>query len=591
MASSKTGKALDFKLLKRLYQFVKPYKALGIAAIILTLILAAISPVRPYLVQQTIDSTIVTGDYPGLIKMVCLMIGILLIEAMFQFFGTYSSNLLGQLVIRDIRSELFKKLNTFKLKYYDNTPVGTLVTRVINDIETIASIFSEGFLQIMADFLKIFSVVAVMLMQDWKLTLITLIPVPILIFATNVFKNGIKKSFTEVRNKVTELNAFVQEHIVGINIIQIFNKEDQEMKKFQDINHQHRAAHIKSIWYFSIFFPVVEVITAISIGLVVWYGAGDMLDKIAANQDASPGTIISFVLYIYILYRPMRQIADRFNTLQMGVVSAERVFAIFDQEHTLKNEGTKDAQGIKGKIDFNNVFFAYNDEDYVLKGISFHAQPGEKIALIGATGSGKTSIINLISRFYEYNSGEIKIDGTAIEDYELESLRKSVSVVLQDVFLFSDSILNNITLFDPNISEEEVIEASKLIGTHEFIMKLPGAYHFNVKERGGLLSAGQKQLISFLRAYVHKPKILILDEATSSVDTESEIMIQKATEIITEGRTSIIIAHRLSTIRHSNRILVLNHGEIIEEGTHDSLMALGGQYKKLIELQFDTSVQ
>lgn len=423
------------------------------------------------------------------------------------------------------------------------------------------------------------------------MTLITLIPVPILIFATNVFKNGIKKSFTEVRNKVAELNAFVQEHIVGINIIQIFNKEDQEMKKFQDINHQHRAAHIKSIWYFSIFFPVVEVITAISIGLVVWYGAGDMLDKIAVNQDASPGTIISFVLYIYILYRPMRQIADRFNTLQMGVVSAERVFAIFDQEHTLKNEGTKDAQGIKGKIDFNNVFFAYNDEDYVLKGISFHAQPGEKIALIGATGSGKTSIINLISRFYEYNSGEIKIDGTAIEDYELESLRKSVSVVLQDVFLFSDSILNNITLFDPNISEEEVIEASKLIGTHEFIMKLPGAYHFNVKERGGLLSAGQKQLISFLRAYVHKPKILILDEATSSVDTESEIMIQKATEIITEGRTSIIIAHRLSTIRHSNRILVLNHGEIIEEGTHDSLMALGGQYKKLIELQFDTAVQ
>lgn len=587
MSRKKSGNAIDLGLLKRLFTFVKPYKKLGIAAISLTLILAAISPVRPYLVQLTIDEAILNPDYPKLIKWVSVMIAFLFIEAIFQFFGTYSSNLLGQLVIRDIRAKLFRKINTFKLKYFDNTPVGTLVTRVINDIESIASIFSEGFLQIAADFLKIFSVIGVMLAVDWKLTLITLIPVPILIIATNIFKNGIKKSFTEVRNKVAELNAFVQEHIVGMSIIQIFNKEKDEMDKFQEINKEHRDAHIKSIWYFSIFFPVVELISAISIGLVVWYGAGEMLDQISAQNEAKPGTIISFILYIYILYRPMRQLADRFNTLQMGVVAAERVFAIFDVDQVMEDKGKINALDIKGKIEFNKVRFAYNDVDYVLKDIEFIAKPGEKIALIGATGSGKTSIINLLSRFYPHNSGEIKIDDVPIEEYSIESLRSAVSVVLQDVFLFSDSILNNITLFDPNISEEEVIEASKIIGTHDFISRLPGAYHFNVKERGGLISAGQKQLISFLRAYVHKPKILILDEATSSIDTESETMIQAATEIITKGRTSIIIAHRLSTIRHADKILVLDKGRIVESGNHDNLMkSENGLYKKLIEIQF-----
>lgn len=587
MSGKKSGNAIDLGLLKRLFTFVKPYKKLGIAAISLTLILAAISPVRPYLVQLTIDEAILNPDYPKLIKWVSVMIAFLFIEAIFQFFGTYSSNLLGQLVIRDIRAKLFRKINTFKLKYFDNTPVGTLVTRVINDIESIASIFSEGFLQIAADFLKIFSVIGVMLVVDWKLTLITLIPVPILIIATNIFKNGIKKSFTEVRNKVAELNAFVQEHIVGMSIIQIFNKEKDEMDKFQEINKEHRDAHIKSIWYFSIFFPVVELISAISIGLVVWYGAGEMLDQISAQNEAKPGTIISFVLYIYILYRPMRQLADRFNTLQMGVVAAERVFAIFDVDQVMEDKGKINALDIKGKIEFNKVRFAYNDVDYVLKDIEFIAKPGEKIALIGATGSGKTSIINLLSRFYPHNSGEIKIDDVPIEEYSIESLRSAVSVVLQDVFLFSDSILNNITLFDPNISEEEVIEASKIIGTHDFISRLPGAYHFNVKERGGLISAGQKQLISFLRAYVHKPKILILDEATSSIDTESETMIQAATEIITKGRTSIIIAHRLSTIRHADKILVLDKGRIVESGNHEGLMqSENGLYKKLIEIQF-----
>lgn len=587
MSGKKSGNAIDLGLLKRLFTFVKPYKKLGIAAISLTLILAAISPVRPYLVQLTIDEAILNPDYPKLIKWVSVMIAFLFIEAIFQFFGTYSSNLLGQLVIRDIRAKLFRKINTFKLKYFDNTPVGTLVTRVINDIESIASIFSEGFLQIAADFLKIFSVIGVMLAVDWKLTLITLIPVPILIIATNIFKNGIKKSFTEVRNKVAELNAFVQEHIVGMSIIQIFNKEKDEMDKFQEINKEHRDAHIKSIWYFSIFFPVVELISAISIGLVVWYGAGEMLAQISAQNEAKPGTIISFVLYIYILYRPMRQLADRFNTLQMGVVAAERVFAIFDVDQVMEDKGKINALDIKGKIEFNKVRFAYNDVDYVLKDIEFIAKPGEKIALIGATGSGKTSIINLLSRFYPHNSGEIKIDDVPIEEYSIESLRSAVSVVLQDVFLFSDSILNNITLFDPNISEEEVIEASKIIGTHDFISRLPGAYHFNVKERGGLISAGQKQLISFLRAYVHKPKILILDEATSSIDTESETMIQAATEIITKGRTSIIIAHRLSTIRHADKILVLDKGRIVESGNHDNLMkSENGLYKKLIEIQF-----
>lgn len=590
MAEKKSGNAFDFSLLKRLYRFVSPYKSLWYTAVTITLLVAAVSPVRPYLVEQTIDDTILTGNYRELLIMVSWMVALLFAESILQFLSTYSSNQLGQFVIRDIRSQLFRHLNRFKLKYFDNTAVGTLVTRVISDIETISSIFSEGFLQILADFLKIFTVIGVMLYQDWKLTLITLIPVPLLVIATNVFKNGIKKTFGEVRNKVAELSAFVQEHVVGMSIVQIFSREDEEMKKFREINGQHRKAHIRSIWYYSVFFPVVEVITAISIGLVVWYAAGEMVAAQSAKGEASPGLIISFVLYIYILYRPMRQLADRFNTLQMGVVSAERVFAILDSNPVIEDTGTEDAGNIAGDISFRDVYFAYIDEDYVLNGISFDAYRGEKIALVGATGSGKTSIINLLSRFYEYNSGTIYLDGKKIESYSLNSLHHSVSVVLQDVFLFSDTILNNITLFNPHIREEDVIEASKQIGTHEFISRLPGAYHFHVSERGGLLSAGQKQLISFLRAYVHKPKVLILDEATSSVDTESELLIQKATEVITEGRTSIIIAHRLSTIRHADKILVLEKGRIIETGSHHTLMEKeNGAYRKLIELQFAES--
>ena len=587
MAAKKTGNAFDLSLLKRLFRFVSPYKGIWYSALTITLLSVAVAPIRPYLVQKTIDETILTGNYREFVTLVSLMVMLLFSESLLQFFGTYSSNLLGQIVIRDIRSKLFRHLNNFKLKYFDNTAVGTLVTRVISDIETIASIFSEGFLQILADFLKIITVIGVMLYEDWKLTLITLIPVPLLVIATNIFKNGIKKTFGEVRNKVAELSAFVQEHVVGMSIVQIFNREDEEMKKFRDINAQHRKAHIRSIWYYSVFFPVVEVITAISIGLIVWYGAGDMIAQISAGNEAKPGRIIAFVLFIYMLYRPMRQLADRFNTLQMGVVSAERVFAILDRNPVIEDKGTEDASEISGNISFRDVHFAYNDNDYVLHGISFDAYSGEKIALVGATGSGKTSVINLLSRFYEYNSGAIYLDGKKLESYSLNSLHRSVSVVLQDVFLFSDTIMNNITLFNDQITEEEVIEASKQIGTHEFISRLPGAYHFHVSERGGLLSAGQKQLVSFLRAYVHKPKVLILDEATSSVDTESELLIQKATEVITEGRTSIIIAHRLSTIRHADKILVLEKGKIIETGSHHSLMEKeNGAYRKLIELQF-----
>jgi len=587
MAAKKTGNAFDLSLLKRLFRFVSPYKGIWYSALTITLLSVAVAPIRPYLVQKTIDETILTGNYREFVTLVSLMVMLLFSESLLQFFGTYSSNLLGQIVIRDIRSKLFRHLNNFKLKYFDNTAVGTLVTRVISDIETIASIFSEGFLQILADFLKIITVIGVMLYEDWKLTLITLIPVPLLVIATNIFKNGIKKTFGEVRNKVAELSAFVQEHVVGMSIVQIFNREDEEMKKFRDINAQHRKAHIRSIWYYSVFFPVVEVITAISIGLIVWYGAGDMIAQISAGNEAKPGRIIAFVLFIYMLYRPMRQLADRFNTLQMGVVSAERVFAILDSNPVIEDKGTEDASEISGNISFRDVHFAYNDNDYVLHGISFDAYSGEKIALVGATGSGKTSVINLLSRFYEYNSGAIYLDGKKLESYSLNSLHRSVSVVLQDVFLFSDTIMNNITLFNDQITEEEVIEASKQIGTHEFISRLPGAYHFHVSERGGLLSAGQKQLVSFLRAYVHKPKVLILDEATSSVDTESELLIQKATEVITEGRTSIIIAHRLSTIRHADKILVLEKGKIIETGSHHSLMEKeNGAYRKLIELQF-----
>lgn len=518
-----------------------------------------------------------------LVWMTLLMMILLLAETLVQFGVTYLSNRLGQLVIFDIRKQLFDKITSFRLKYFDNTPLGTLVTRVISDIETIASVFSEGFLQIMGDFLKIFAAIGFMLWIDWRLTLVTLVPVPLLIIATNVFKNGIKKTFKTVRNKVADLNAFLQEHITGMGIVQIFNQEKNEYEKFTHINADHRKAHIKSIWYYSVFFPVVEVISAFSVGIALWYGAFDIIKSI--SPDASPGKIISFILYIDMLYRPMRQLADRFNTMQMGVVAAERVFHLLDSDETIPDTGTKELSEVKGKIDFNHLWFAYNGEEYVLKDINFSILPGEKIAIVGGTGSGKTSLINVLSRSYEFSKGEVSIDGNSIRDIRQESLSKHISVVHQDVFLFSGTILENIRLQDPSISREEVLEASKFIGTHRFIERLPGGYDFDVRERGTMLSAGQRQLLAFVRAYVHKPEILVLDEATSSIDTESEQLIQKATEIVTRGRTSIIIAHRLSTIRNSDRIVVMEKGKIKEYGSHEELTSYDSQYKKLLEKQ------
>lgn len=577
-------KVFDTSLFKKLYGFVKPHKGLFFRALATVILISVIAPTRPYLIQYTFDRYIISANPKMLQLMMILMIVLLIVETLIQFGVTYLSNRLGQLVILDIRKQLFSKISSFKLKYFDNTAVGTLVTRVISDIETIASVFSEGFLQIMGDLLKIFAAMAFMFWIDWKLTLVTLIPIPLLVLATNAFKNGIKKTFKDVRNKVADLNAFLQEHITGMSIVQIFTREKEEFAKFTIINAEHRKAHIKSIWYYSIFFPIVEIITAFSIGLMLWYGAREIMQS--AASDASPGKIISFILYVYMLYRPMRQLADRFNTMQMGVVASERVFQLLESDETIPDNGNQRLENVSGNIEFRDVWFAYTGDDFVLKGISFKINPGEKVAIVGATGSGKTSIINILSRSYEFSEGEVLLDGHSIRDIKTDSLAENISVVLQDVFLFSGTILENIRLRSEHISEDEIIAASKFIGTHEFINKLPGGYHFDVKERGNMLSAGQRQLLAFLRAYVHKPKILVLDEATSSVDTESELLIQNATEIISQNRTSIIIAHRLSTIRNADRIIVMEKGKIKETGSHQELIAYDSHYKKLLEKQY-----
>lgn len=582
--SKNTGKGIDFTLLKKLNGFVKPHRRLFRSALFSVILIALVSPTRPYLIQYTFDKYILEPNMGMLQLMLALMIVLLVVETLIQFGVTYLSNRLGQLVILDIREQLFNKISSFKLKYYDNTPVGTLVTRVISDIETIASVFSEGFLQIMGDFLKIFFAIAVMLWIDWRLTLVTLIPIPLLVLATNAFKNGIKKSFKDVRNKVADLNAFLQEHITGMSIVQIFNREKEEYEKFTHINADHRKAHIKSIWYYSVFFPIVEIISALSIGLALWYGATEIMTSISA--DASPGKIISFILYVYMLYRPMRQLADRFNTMQMGVVAAERVFHLLESDETIPDSGSIRLENVKGEIEFQNVWFAYHADDFVLKGIDLKINAGEKVAIVGATGSGKTSLVNILSRSYEFSGGDIRLDGHSIRDIRMDSLTHNISVVLQDVFLFSGTILENIRLQNETITREEIIEASKFIGTHDFIERLPGGYDFDVKERGNMLSAGQRQLLAFIRAYVHKPKILVLDEATSSVDTESEQLIQRATEIISRNRTSIIIAHRLSTIRNADRIIVMEKGKIKESGTHRELTSYDSHYRKLLEKQY-----
>jgi len=579
-----SGKAFDLNLLKKVLQYSKPYKRIFILTILSTILLAILSPLRPWLIQYTIDNYVTIPNPNQLLKMVLLMIAILIIESIVQFFNTYYTNWLGQNIIKDLRINLFRHVINFRLKYFDNTPIGTLITRIISDIEAIADIFSEGLIVILGDLLKISAVIAVMFYDDIKLSVISLSVLPLLFLVTSWFQKAIKKTFQDVRNQIAKLNAFVQEHITGMSVVQLFNREDVEFEKFKSINAKHRDANIDSIWYYSIFFPVVELLLAASIGLLVWWGAA-----CAIKDEVSIGTIIAFILYLHMLFRPIRELADKFNTLQMGMVASERVFKIFDTNDIIENKGKLNMDNVKGNIEFKNVWFAYNDENWVLKDITFSIEEGKTVALVGSTGAGKTSVINLFGRYYDYQKGQILIDGIDLKEFEISSLRKNIAFVLQDVFLFSDTIANNISLNDPSISRQEIIEAAKAVGAHNFIMNLPGNYDFNVMERGGMLSVGQRQLIAFIRAYVQNPKILVLDEATSSVDTETEQLIQQATNKLTENRTSIIIAHRLVTIQKAHKIIVLDHGKVIEQGTHQELLKLNGQYKRLFELQFNAN--
>jgi ATP-binding cassette subfamily B multidrug efflux pump len=575
-------KSLDLAVLYRILSYLKPYKQNFAWALFTTILLAGISPVRPWLVQYTIDHSIAKSDFQLLVILTFCMIGLLMLETLLQFADSYLSTWLGQKVIKDIRVQVFSSITNFKLAYFDKNAVGTLVTRAVSDTEAIADIFSQGLLTIIGDLLKLTVLLFVMFFTDWRLALVSISTVPILIIATVWFKNAVKKSFQDVRNQVAKLNAFVQEHLSGMQLVQIFNREQEELKKFSEINLDHTKANIRSIWHYSVFFPIVEILSSISLGLLVWFGAEQVMEN-----KISIGHLIAFIMYINMMFRPIRMLADRFNTLQMGMVSSERVFKIIDTNENISDKGNLTTK-FKGDIEFKDVWFAYEKDNWVLKNLSFKVRSGQKIALVGATGSGKTSITSLINRFYEYQSGTVFIDDVKIEDFDLSHLRNSIGIVLQDVFLFSDTIMNNITLGDSSILETRVIEAAKLIGIHNFIMQLPGNYNYNVMERGATLSVGQRQLLAFLRVYVHNPSILILDEATSSIDSESEELIQRAMEILTLNRTAIIVAHRLSTIKSVDQILVLDKGVLIEKGTHLELIQRGGAYFNLVEKQFNS---
>ncbi|NVK83867.1 MAG: ABC transporter ATP-binding protein [Cytophagia bacterium] len=579
---AKSGNVVDFKVLKRLFQYARPYMKQFYLLVFLTIFLAILMPIRPVLVQKAIDEYVPNGDYDGLVLMITILIGHLIVLAVVQYSHTYLSGWVGQTIIKDIRTKLFNHLIRLKLKFFDQTPIGRLVTRNVSDIETLSNVFSEGIAALIGDLLQLVFLMGFMFYLDWKLTLVSLSTLPLLIFSTYVFKEKIKVTFNEVRNAVSNLNSFVQEHVTGMNIVQIFNAEKREMDKFKEINREHRKAHIRSVLYYSIYFPVAEIIQAIAIGMAVWYGARGIL----VNTSAGPGVIIAFIMYIQMFFRPIRMIADRFNTLQMGIVSSNRIFDLLDNNEHMSDEGDYAPEEIRGDVEFNKVWFAYNDEDYVLKDISFKVKEGETIALVGATGAGKSSVINLLSRFYEINKGEILVDGVNLHEYELSALRRHIGVVQQDVFLYSDTIRHNITLGNPDISDEKIAQAADIVGVKKIIDRLPGGYDYNVMERGSTLSVGQRQLISFVRAMVYDPKIIVLDEATSSVDTETEEMIQKAIEVLMKGRTSIVIAHRLSTIQGADKIIVLDKGEIKEVGTHQELLEKDGFYSKLYNMQY-----
>ena len=573
----------------KLLQYAKPYQKRFNWVIIWAIFLSLFAAARPYLLKQTVDQYIKPEDKHGLLVYIVIMAVVLLLEVLAQFYFTYWANWLGQDIIRDIRIKLFDHITSFKMKYFDTEPVGKLVTRSVSDIESIASIFSQGLFMIVSDVLKMIVILAIMFFMNWKLSLIVLLAMPVLIFATDIFQKKMKVAFNEVRNEVANLNTFVQERLTGMKIVQLFNREKIELEKFKLINQKHNVAWLKNILYNSIFFPIADIVSSLTLGAIVYYAG---ISIISGSNDSTIGDLFAYTMLINMLFNPLRQIADKFNVMQMGIVAADRVFEILEFQEQVQDDGTIVASHFKGNIQLNDVRFSYIKGEEVLKGITLEVHPGETIAIVGSTGAGKSTIINLLNRFYEIDSGKITIDHQNINEYTLDSLRNQIAIVLQDVFLFSDSIFNNITLHNESISREEVITAAKKIGVHDFILSLPDGYDYNVKERGVMLSSGQRQLIAFLRAYVSNPSILILDEATSSIDTHSEELIQKATETITKNRTSIVIAHRLATIVNASKIIVMDKGQIIETGTHHELLEQPeGYYRKLYESQFATEVE
>ena len=578
-----SGNIIDFKVLKRILDFVKPYRGKFYFLVFLTLVLGVLTPVRPLLIQYTLDHDVAHGDYQGLAQVMLLIFGLLVVQSVFQYVHTYLSGWIGQYVIRDIRVKLYKHLVGFRLRFFDRTPIGRLVTRTISDVEALADVFSEGLAALAGDLLQVVFILIFMFYTDWRLALVSLSTIPLMLLSTYIFKEKVKVTFNDVRNAVSNLNAFVQEHLTGINIVQIFGSEKREYEKFKEINKEHKAAHLKSVLYYSVYFPVAEIIAAMGVGLLVWYGAKGV---ISGDTGITIGTLTAFIMYIQMFFRPIRMIADRYNTLQMGIVSSSRIMNLLDSNEHLVNDGTVQLATIRGKVEFERVWFAYNDAEYVLKDINIKINPGETVALVGATGAGKSSIINLLNRFYDINRGTIKVDGTDIAGIGLSSLRKGIGVVLQDVFLFSDTIRYNITLGAPEVTDDMIMQAADLVGARKFIERLPGGLDYNVMERGATLSVGQRQLLSFIRAMVYDPRILVLDEATSSVDDETEGMIKEAIEKMMSNRTAIVIAHRLSTIQKANKIIVLDKGEIKEAGRHEALLALDGYYAYLHRMQY-----
>lgn len=579
-----SGNIIDWRVLSKLLKFVTPYKGRFVTVIILTVALGVLGPTRPLLIQYTLDRHVAFGNYHDMVNMMIILLGLLIVQSVAQYIHTYISGWLGQQVIRDIRTRLYQHIVNLRLKFFDKTPIGRLVTRSISDVETLADVFSEGLAAMAGDLLQIIFILGFMFYEDWRLALLSLSTIPLLLISTYIFKEKIKVAFNDVRNAVANLNTFVQEHITGMNIVQIFGSEKREFEKFQEINNEHKQANLRSVLYYSVYYPVAEIIAAAGIGLLVWYGAKGIMN--VETTGITIGKLIAFIMYIQMFFRPIRMIADRYNTLQMGIVSSSRILNLLeDTEHVQKN-GSYKPDHIRGEVDFDHVWFAYNEPEYVLKDINLSIREGETIALVGATGAGKSSIINLLNRFYEINQGAIKVDGIDIKEYELGTLRKNIGVVLQDVFLFSDTILNNITLGNPDVTEDMVWHAADLVGARKFIERLPGKLSYNVMERGSTLSVGQRQLISFIRAMVYDPRILVLDEATSSVDSETEEMIQNAIAKMMRGRTAIVIAHRLSTIQRADKIIVLDHGQIKEIGSHEDLLLKEGYYAQLHKMQY-----